>query len=158
MESHVKPVSCYHTLHRLLTLYREGWHARNDTPVPSSLVSFLQSRACLIDRTGLPTWHDYMKKDRQQSMQEPNFSTKPSLSFEIKSLRLGSLLLTLSNIFPRLLSTLRPWPHHLWQLLLKRANLNPLFLWFTTSCFCNCLSTDDQQSFMKDSAYFPSLN
>ena len=151
MESHVKPVSCYHTLHRLLTLHQEGWHARNDTPDTSLLLSFLQSRECLIDRTGLPTWHDYMKKGRQQSMQEPNFSTKPSLSF-------GSLLLTLSNIFPRLLSTLRPWPHHLWQLLLKRANLNPLFLWFTTSCFFNCPSTDDQQSFMKDSAQFPFLN
>ena len=44
MEGHFKPVSCYHTLHRLLTLHREGWHARNDTPDPSLLVSFLQSR------------------------------------------------------------------------------------------------------------------
>lgn len=43
MESHVKPVSCSHTIHRLLTLHREGWHARNDTPDPSLIVSFLLS-------------------------------------------------------------------------------------------------------------------
>ena len=50
------------------------------------------------------------------------FFTKPSLWFEIKFFRRGSLLLTLSNIFPRFLSNLPPWLHQLWQLLFNKKS------------------------------------
>lgn len=86
MDSPVKPVSCYHTMHRLLkALHREGWHARNDTPDASLIVSFLLS--CVPDLSyRLAHLHDYMKKDRQQSMQEPNFSSMLSSIF-LRNLR-----------------------------------------------------------------------